>query len=212
MFYKKVVFCCLLLFFANFSAVDASTTYKGKSGLINIPSAYVLRQGHGGVGYFNVRNGESIAGSLSLMDNLEFSYSHWRLSGQDDKNLYSFKMVLAQEEFLKPAIAFGVEDLADDFDRSFYLVTSKQMPWGLRLHMGVKSGSDANGLFYGLEKQIRLTSDYMQKKSFIPVLNFMIEYDGQNFNYGAYIRSSKGLRFDIGWHDDTFRTGIQLEF
>ena len=212
MFYKKTVVCCLLLLFAGFSSVDAATTSKGQSGLINIPSAYVLRNGHGGIGYFNVQNGDSFAGNISLLSNVELSYSHWRLNGQNDKNLYGFKIALAQEEFLKPAISIGVEDLSDDLDRSFYIVTSKQFPWGLRSHIGLKGGSESNGLFYGLEKEIRLTRNYMDAKSFIPVVNIMIEYDGQHFNYGAYIRSSRGLRFDIGWYDDTFRTGIQLEF
>lgn len=209
---KKIFCCCLLLLFVGCISVDAATTSKGKSGLINIPSAYVLRKGHGGLGYFNIPNGDSFAGSISLMNNFEVSYSRWCLDGKEDKNLYGFKAVLAQEEFLKPALAIGVEDLADNLDRSFYLVTSKQMPWGLRLHMGVKSGHEAKGLFYGIEKQVRLTNNYMERKSFIPALNIMVEYDGHNFNYGAYIRNSRGLRFDICWYDDTFRTGIQLEF
>lgn len=208
---KSIIFCIILLS-GYFSLAEASTTSKGKSGLINIPNAYVLRKGHGGIGYFNVPNGYSLAGNISLMKNVEFSYSRWKLHNTNDKNIYGLKTVLKQEDILRPAIAIGVEDISDDLDRSFYLVASKQMPWGLRLHMGVKSGSYENGLFYGVEKQIRLTKNYMDKKSFIPVLNFMLEYDGQHLNYGAYIRTSKGLRFDIAWYDDTFRTGIQLEF
>ena len=199
-------FCFLLVF-----PVSAATTANGYSGLINIPSAYVLRQGQGGLGYFNLRDGESFVGSFSVFSGFELGYSRWLPDVGKNVNVYSAKVVVLQERVLKPAIAVGVSDLADQLDRSYYVMASKQGPWGVRLHLGAQSG-EKSALMYGLEKQFRLTGDLRKALPFIPVFNLMLEYDGQGFNYGAYVRSKNGLRLDLGWRDDRFYAGAQLEF
>lgn len=190
----------------------AATTPKGGSGLINIPSAYIARDWKASIGYFNTSDGESIAGNVSLPIGAEFAYSRWRLDNDDDCSIFSFKVPIMKEKVLKPAIAIGVEDITNKFDRHFYFAMSKQGPWGFRLHLGARNGHKTNGLFYGLEKQIRLKGDLAKQHLFIPVLNFMVEYDGRHLNYGVYIRNSKGFRVDFAWHDNSFRSGFQIEF
>ena len=207
---KTVV--CVFVFFSMFvPACLAGTSPKGVSGLINVPSAYISRNWKANVGYFNTSLGESIAGNISLPIGVEFAYSRWRLDHRENSSLFSFKVPLMREAVLKPAIAIGVEDFTDRFDRSYYLAMSKQGPFGFRLHLGARSG-DKNGLFYGVEKQIRLKGDLEKQNLFVPILNLILEYDGNNFNYGFYIRNKNGFRVDFAWHDKTFRTGFQYEF
>ena len=210
--YKKTLFALFVVFFVVSSTCFAGTTPKGGSGLINIPVAYIARDWKGSIGYFNTYDGESTAGNVSLPIGVEFAYSRWRLDDGDNCSIFSFKVPLMKEKVLKPALAIGVEDITNRFDRHFYLVMSKQGPMGFRLHLGARNGHKANGLFYGLEKQIRLKGNFAKQNLFIPVLNFTLEYDGQHVNYGMYIRNSKGIRLDFAWHDNSFRTGVQYEF
>ncbi len=206
----RVGACIFLLLCVLALPAEGAVTPEGRSGLVSIPTAYILQPLHGSAGYFNLSGDDVFAGSIAIARGFELGYSRWRL---DDKeyNVYSGKVALLEERVLKPAVAVGVDDLSDAIDRSYYLVASKQAPWGIRLHLGVKSGQD-NGLFYGLEKQIRLDKNWRKKLPFIPVFTLMMEYDGQHFNYGVYVREKHGLRFDLGWRDERFYGGIQLEF
>lgn len=190
----------------------AATTPKGSSGLINIPSAYISRDWKFNIGYFNTRYGSSVAGNISLPFGAEVAYSKWHMNDKNNRDMLSVKFPVMHEKVMKPAIAVGVEDMADDFDRSYYLAMSKQGPWGIRMHMGVRSGREQKGMFYGIEKQIRLKGEITKQKLFVPAINFTLEYDGRRPNYGMYIRNSNGFRVDFAWHKNSFRFGIQKEF
>ncbi len=205
------LFYLLLFFMLSTLPADAAATPEGRSGLINIPTAYVLKPFHGGTGYFNFPGGDSFSGNIAVLPRVELGYSRWRSESSRDYNLYSGKVVLLEELVLRPAIAIGVDDIGGKLDRSYYLTVSKQGPWGIRLHLGARSGA-SNGLFYAMEKQIRLTDDWRKKLPFIPIFNLALEYDGQHFNYGAYVRNKHGFRLDLGWRDERFYYGVQLEF
>ena len=164
------------------------------------------------VGYFNTRYGSSVAGNISLPVGAEIAYSKWHIDGENNRDMISLKVPVMREKVMKPAVSIGVEDIADDCDRSYYLAMSKQGPWGIRMHMGVRSGHEQKGMFYGIEKQIRLKGDIAKQKLFVPALNFTLEYDGRRPNYGMYIRNSNGFRVDLAWHKNSFRFGIQKEF
>lgn len=210
--YKKTFVCLIICLQALLPLAYAGTTPKGLSGLINIPSAYVSKSWTTNIGYFNTYEGASLAGNVSLPFGAEFAYSRWRIDHDNNYDLFSFKVPVLHEQVLKPAIAIGVEDITDKFDRNYYIAMSKQGPMGFRLHLGARSGDTNNGVFYGLEKQIRLKGDLANHNLFIPVLNLTLEYDGQHLNYGFYIRHKSGVRVDFAWHDDRFRSGVQFEF
>lgn len=200
---------CNILFTA---VCSAGTTPKGASGLVNVPSAYIAKYWKVNIGYFNTTYGSSLAGNISLPLGAELAYSSWHINDENNRNMLSIKVPILTEKVMKPAVAIGVEDLTGDFDRSYYLAMSKQGPWGVRMHLGVRSGREQNGMFYGIEKQIRLKGGLERQKLFVPALNFTLEYDGQRPNYGIYIRNSNGIRIDFAWHHDTFRAGVQVEF
>jgi hypothetical protein len=208
-----VMLASALFVFCPFAPLAlASVNIKGMDGLINIPSAYVPLAGRGSVGYFYTRDGNLVTGNVSLESFLELSYTRWWHDDRPEFGLYSAKLSLAKEKVLSPAVAFGAEDISGKLGRNYYLVASKQAPFGLRLHVGASFGEAGRGVFYGLEKQIKLKGDLRQIFAFMPVFTVMMEYDGQNLNYGAYVRNSHGLRFDLAWRDERLLAGVQMEF
>ena len=202
----------VLLTCALFSLpADASVNYKGISGLIDIPSAYVKRSGKGSVGYAYWRSVDAVSGNISMFGEAELAYSYWS-SSQQTTGMCSIKLAILREELLSPALAAGVEDITNGVGRGYYLVVSKQLPWGLRLHTGYRGGKLINSLFCGVEKQIRLKTDLRKIEKFVPVFAVLLEHNGQDINYGVYIRTSRGLRFDLGWNEQRLLVGAQVEF
>jgi hypothetical protein len=186
-----------------------AANHKGIDGLINIPSAYVQLPGRVSAGYFSWRDGSSLSSNVSLPDGVELAISYWALNGGRQEGIYSGKIAVMKEKVLAPAVAVGVVDITDAAGRNFYLAVSKNALWGLRLHTGLTSG---RGVFGGLEKQFKLKSDLRKRPPFIPLFALVIEHDGKNFNYGLYVRNSRGLRLDVGWLDRRFMAGVQMEF
>ncbi len=210
---KKIVLITFIFFNMVVLSADASIMYNGVDGLINVPSAYVKKPYSAKLGYFYTSSFQSMAGNVSLLNDMDFSYSRQRFDNNKDYNIYSTKIALLKEKVLLPAVAVGVIDLSNQFDRSYYVTTSKQGPFGFRLHLGARfSENHENAVYYGLEKQIRLSDDLKKMLSFMPVFNLMLEYDGNSFNYGAYVRNSKGMLFNIAFRDRMFQASIQYEF
>ena len=206
---KQKTLLGLLVFLSVPFSCYAATTYKGTSGMINTPSAHIGNVWNASVGYFHFDNNNVIAGNFILPYNTEVSYARNMIDAENDFSAFGLKTVIAKEKVLSPAIAIGVEDIGKKFDRSFYLTTSKQLPMGFKTHVGVRSGKN-NGLFYGIEKQVRI--NYMKNKNTqFSTVNFILEYDGNNANYGAYFLMKSGLRLDVSYYDNCFMVGLQLE-
>jgi hypothetical protein len=208
---KKAILLALFFFSVFLPPAQASVNSQGIDGLINVPSAYVRQPWKAGVGYFCASGDSLLAGNLSVPGGVELAYKYRLGERGFHSGNYSVKIALLQEKILSPALAVGAEDLTGENRRAGYLAMSKQGPWGVRLHLGAKT---AGGFFYGLERQIKLRGDLRKMLPFMPLFTLMLEYDGHNFNYGAYARNSRGVRIDLAWRglDNKFMIGAQKEF
>ena len=188
------------------SGQAASSTY-GSTGLINTPSADVVRQGQFYVGYYNLNEGNSITVGTSLAKKLEVSMAAIKYDEADTKTYLNAKYAIMQEGVLVPGIAVGIEDVTDKNDRTAYVAVSKALPFGIRLHAGYGNGR-YDGMFYGLEKQIVPSI----VGGVFPDTSLIIEHDGHDMNYGLRMSLVSGLKINAGWRDKETYVGVTYNF
>jgi hypothetical protein len=201
---KKIlcgISCVLLL---SSAPVLAAPSVNGSTGLINNPSADVLREGEFSLGYYHLKDGGVGIFNTNLLPKLELGVAGFRYDGQDNKNYVNAKFSIVPETVLTPGLAVGVEDISGADKRSAYAVASKALPLGFRIHAGVGDGR-FNGVFAGIEKTINPVSVITGSNAF-PATTLIAEYDGKNMNYGARMSIIPGLKLDAGWrnHDGYF--------
>ncbi len=201
----KKILCgisCVLLLSA--APVLAAPSVNGSTGLINNPSADVLREGEFSLGYYHLKDGGVGIFNTNVLPKLELGVAGFRYDGQDNNNYINAKFSVLPETVLSPGLALGVEDISGSSKRSAYAVASKALPLGFRIHAGVGDGR-FNGVFGGIEKTINPVSIITGNNAF-PATTLIAEYDGKNMNYGARMSIVPGLKLDAGWrnHDGYF--------
>ena len=189
------------------NCVQAASSTNGSTGLINTPSADVVRQGQFYVGYYNLNEGDSITVGANLAKNLEVSMAAVNYKEADKKAYLNAKYAIMQEGVLLPGIAVGVEDITDKSDRTAYLAVSKALPFGIRLHAGYGNGR-YDGMFYGIEKQIVPSL----VGGVFPDTSLIIEHDGHDMNYGLRMSLVSGLKINAGWRDKETYVGVTYNF
>ena len=186
--------------------VYAAPSINGSTGLINTPSADVLREGEFSLGYHHLKDGGAGSFNLSLGNNLEIGLAGFRYdsdSNKDNKTLLNAKFSLAPETVLTPGLAIGVEDIGGKDKRTFYAAASKALPFGFRLHAGVGDGR-YDGVFAAIEKTINPVS-VLTGNNVFPATTLIAEWDGDRMNYGARMSIVPGLKLDAGWrHSETY--------
>lgn len=60
-------------------------------------------------------------------------------------------MLSRRKGVFAPGVAVGVEDIGDRSERTAYVVASKSLPQGIRLHVGGGNGN-YDGVFFAIEK------------------------------------------------------------
>lgn len=203
---KKIMLATVCAAFMVAAPVAAAPSVNGSTGLINTPSADVLREGQFSLGYYNTREGGVGVFNTNVAPNLEIGVAGFRYDNQSNKNYLNAKFGLLPETVLSPGLAIGVEDAADKTDRSYYAVASKGLPLGFRIHAGVGSGR-YDGFFAGVEKTINPVSVLTGNSAF-PATTLIAEYDGRDMNYGARMSIIPGLKLDAGWRHDKTYVGI----
>ena len=174
---KKTVATLAILTLASAMplAAEAKITPNGTSGIINTPSAFVRLPGHVSVGYDMTKDGQILHGNVALPLGLEVAGARFDPKDSDIYSTVSAKWELLRETPVTPAIAIGGDDLGDEKDRRGYVVVSKALPFGFKIHGGIGTDQYKKG-FGAIEKDIKLGSQS---------LTLMGEYDGSHFNYGA---------------------------
>ena len=207
---KKIIMMiglsCTLLLAAT--PVMAAPSVNGSTGLINSPSADVLRPGQISLGYYHLKNGG--VGSLvtNIAPNLEIGVAGFRYDGQENKNYLNVKFALVPETVLTPGIAIGAEDMGNSTERSLYAVASKALPLGFRLHVGAGNGR-FNGGFASIEKVLNPVSIITGTNVF-PTTTLIAEYDGKTMNYGARLAIVPGLKLDAGIRNHDGYIGVSF--
>ncbi|GMB01308.1 YjbH domain-containing protein [Pelosinus sp. IPA-1] len=204
---KKVLFGISILLLTS-APVFAAPSVNGSTGLINNPSADVLREGQVSLGYYHLKDGGVGIFNTNIAPNLELGVAGFRYDGQQNKNLVNAKFALVPETVLSPGLAVGVEDIGNNNKRSSYAVASKALPLGFRIHAGVGNGR-FDGVFAGIEKTINPVSILTGNNAF-PATTLIAEYDGKNMNYGARMSIVPGLKLDAGWRNHDGYVGISF--
>lgn len=188
--------------------VGAAPSVNGSTGLINIPTADVLRSGQLSLGYYHLQDGGVGSFNTNVAPNLELGVAAFRYDGQSNKNYFNAKFALLPETILTPGVAVGVEDISNSEQRSVYAVASKALPFGFRIHVGTGDGR-FNGVFAGLEKTINPLSVITGRNAF-PATTLIAEYDGKTMNYGARLSIVPGLKLDAGIRNHGGYVGISF--
>lgn len=204
---KRILLITALLFIANVTAY-AAPSFNGSTGLINIPTADVLRTGQYSVGYSNLKSEGIYIATLGFTPRLELGVTRRGNDYGNKKYILNAKYALIPEQIITPGLSIGIEDAAAHNKRTFYAAASKSLPFGLRMHLGVGNGRIA-GLYYALEKTIAPIG-IMHTGMKIPITTLILEYDGKNTNYGTRIRFPKGISGDFAWRNKTFYFGVSL--
>ena len=206
---KKIIMtvlsCALLL--STIPAM-AAPSVNGPTGLINSPSADVLRPGQISLGYYHLKNGGVGSFNTNIAPNLELGVAGFRYDGQENKNYVNGKFALLPESVLTPGIAVGGEDIGNTHERSLYAVASKALPLGFRLHVGAGNGR-FHGTFASIEKVINPIS-ILTGDNVFPATTLIAEYDGKNMNYGARLSIVSGLKLDAGVRNHDGYIGISF--
>ncbi|UQT38997.1 YjbH domain-containing protein [Acidaminococcus intestini] len=136
---KKTVATLAILTLASAMplAAEAKITPNGTSGIINTPSAFVRLPGHVSVGYDMTKDGQILHGNVALPLGLEVAGARFDPKDSDIYSTVSAKWELLRETPVTPAIAIGGDDLGDEKDRRGYVVVSKALPFGFKIHGGI---------------------------------------------------------------------------
>ena len=205
---KKILLGTLCAILLSTGAAVAAPAVSGSTGLINDPTADVLREGQISLGYYHLKDGGVGVFNTHLVNNLEIGVAGFRYDNQVNKTVLNAKFALAPETILTPGFAVGVQDATNVDKRSLYAVASKGLPFGFRVHVGTGNGQ-YNGMFAGIEKTINPISIITGNNAF-PATTLIAEYDGKAMNYGARMSILPGLKIDAGWRDHTTYFGLSF--
>jgi len=203
---NKIVIGITCAFVLTTVPVLAAPSVNGSTGLINSPTADVLRPGQISLGYYHLKEGGVGSFTTNLAPNLELGVAAFRYDGQSNKNYVNAKFAVVPETILTPGLAIGVEDISNQDNRSLYAVASKALPFGFRIHAGT-GGGRFGGVFAGIEKTINPMSVITGNNAF-PATTLIAEYDGHTMNYGARLAIVPGLKLDAGLRNHDGYIGI----
>ena len=185
---------------------SVSASYFRDTGLLDIPTAYVMDNAIFNVGINTAiqdkkRREFNFGIDFGLLNFAELGFAGIK---RDDKDylMCNAKVLLARESGVLPEFAVGTDNLGEklkDYDLSFYAVISKQfnLPFihiiGGHLGVGNKRyiydesiGKYLHGVFLGLSKELVLTSRNIR-------LLLMGEVKGNNVNAGLKYTMNSGL-------------------
>ncbi|WP_169342520.1 YjbH domain-containing protein [Anaeromusa acidaminophila] len=178
---------CLTVLFAAliFSKAEAAPTLQGSTGGANVVSADVLTVNSFSIGRYNRPGEKRDVVVFGLGQALEVGALHRTEGNQGAAVQWNVKWALAQEQILRPGIAIGMEDVGAQEQRTAYVVASKGLPFGLRLHAGVGNGR-YHGLFGALEAPL------------LPQTKLLLEQDGRQWGAGVRVSLGPDFRLDAG--------------
>lgn len=208
---RKLLACIIFeLFLVSFvPTASAAISVNGSSGLIDTPSADVLRPEKVSIGYYRLNDGGSGAIGVNVVKRVEVGFAAQRFDEHSrNADLLNLKYNVVPESVLLPGIAAGVEDIAACRQRTVYAVASKTLPFGFRVHAGAGNGR-FKGFFGAVEKRINPVSALSGNNTF-PATTIILEYDGHHANYAARMSIVPGLKLDAGLYDHKFYFGMSF--
>jgi hypothetical protein len=195
-----------LVSLATVRPAAAAPNFLGATGLLNTPTADVLRHREWNVHVHGTDDFVTYGANFGIVENLEIGVTAFdRNHGGGTDALINLKYRLLPETKSVPAIAVGAVDVTDEFnvDPSIYLVVSKALGklssgaggYQLRGHVGIGQGI-YDGVFGGLD--LILT----------PRVMLIAEYDSDDFNAGVRFGLTPEVRADLGVLNGKFGAGL----
>lgn len=205
---KKTAAAILFIILSGFgTGADAAPSFNGSTGMIDTPTADVLRKGQFSLGAYTLKDGRTGSVIVNVAPKLEIGWLGQRYeksANLPNSNCFNAKFALATETVLTPGIAVGVEDIANADKRSWYMAASKGLIFGVRLHAGLGNGR-YDGFFAAVEKTLWPVSITGHGGA-----NLIAEWDGSRFNYGIRMSVAPGLRFDAGIRKKNVYLGVSF--
>jgi len=202
-----LIIAIFVMLLGVYAPADAAPSLNGPTGIINIPSADVLREGQFSLGAYRIKDGQIGSVTINAAPNLEIGWSgrYYKSStGLSNKNRFNAKFAITSETILTPGVAVGIEDIGNAEKRSYYISASKGLIWGLRFHAGFGNGH-YDGVFAAIEKSV------------IPVniggiggTNLIVEWDSKHLNYGIRKAVAPGVKVDAGVRKKHGYLGVTL--
>lgn len=177
--------------FGAVGIAGAAQTIQGSTGLINIPSADVVKEGELSAAFHSLPGGGVVALTYGVVGPLEVGVATLNRGGAAGRFMPVLKFQLMPERKGQPAVAVGLED------RAYYVVMSERLGSGrMRGHLGF--GSDRfHGLFLGVSAFLNPVSIRNTGGSAAGGTLLMAEYDGRGVNVGARIGLTQELTLDV---------------
>jgi len=204
-------FIIITVFISLLATVGSvSASYFQDTGLLDIPTAYVMDNGIFNAGVktsilHKTREEVIVRIDFGLLNFAELGVVGIRLDAKDYL-MCNAKILLARESGVLPEFAIGMDNLGEklkDYDLSFYAMISKQfnLPFIhiIRGHLGVGNkryiydesvGKYLHGAFLGLSKELVLTSRNIR-------LSLMGEVKGNDVNAGLKYTMNSGLMVNL---------------
>lgn len=184
--------------YKNGEKIPNSPSIPGPTGLVKIPSAYVLERWDYDVSVDVVGWQDYVKLNVGLPNRLEAGLSF--IERAQEEGALNLKWNFVPEAKDHPAVSVGLFDLGST-GRTKYAVVSKNFTSmktfrskyhinkiALRYHIGYEDSSNDDSLFYGLEARFLITNKSPFSKA-LKKTTFMEEYDGDDFNFG--------MRYDL---------------
>lgn len=202
-------FCMAAYFLAVFAfspvALAAAST-QGVTGVIDIPTADILPQGHFNAAAYRLHDENAYSLSMGAGQRLEAAFVSRLPDEGGDFTELQLKYALRREGILTPGMAIGIDDALAERERSVYAVWSKGLPLGIRVHLGIGDGR-FDGVFGSLEKQI-----IKGRLGRFPTTALLVENDGRDMNYGLRVSLSQQLKLQLGYRDSDAYVGLSGSF
>jgi hypothetical protein len=199
----------VLLVLAALAPLSAAPSFRGYTGLVNIPTADTLSLGEFNAAAFTV-NTEArytvLAGNFGVLPGLEAGLANFDVEHASSKTALNLKYCFRGESMTFPQIAIGIADAADEIDQTPYLVVSKSLtPFAAReivnfkAHAGIGGGL-LSGLFVGASAEVA-------KKT-----TLMLEHDTDDLNLGVNYSFSPELTLHAGALNGLSDLGMGISF
>lgn len=202
---KKIIAAVAAMVSLTAGTAWAAPSLNGSTGVIDTPNAYTLPTGGFSLGYYDLKGAKTGSIIIGVAPRVEVGVAGFRPDGGSTDSMVNAKISLLPETLVTPGVAVGVEDIADQRQRSAYAAVSKGLPFGFRINAGVGNGRYDGG-FASLEKTINPVG-FLTGGNTFPATTLIAEYDGRHMNYGARLSIVPGLKVDAGWRDHDFYVG-----
>ena len=198
---------------ASAAVAAAAPSFFGYTGLLLVPSADVLEMSEWNAAAFTTEltDGQDLlAVGIGLPAGLEAGLLRVDPEGGSAETLLHAKYRVQPLLVGGGSLAVGLFDITDEIDSNAYAVFSKRLAPDTivgtqrlldpRLHFGLGSGGQLDGIFAGVSAVA------------VERITLMAEYDSDNINFGARLAIAPKIQVHAGWLGDDSDFAVGLSF